>query len=87
MNTRLIAELRFMLRNPIEQKLPQVTAPTMLIRGENDPLVPQGWFEEVARLVNARQTSVIPRWGHAVNHSAARQLVDEISPFLMDRLA
>lgn len=82
MGWRLIPELRFMLDDPVEDKLMQVTVPVMLVRGEKDTLVPQRWFDEVARRVRAKRVAVIEGWGHAVNYSAADQLADAVAPFL-----
>jgi pimeloyl-ACP methyl ester carboxylesterase len=87
MGPRLIPELRFMLRDRIEDKLSYVTAPTMLVRGARDLIVTQLWLEEVAQLLRAKQVAVIPRWGHAVNYSAAEQLVEAITPFLCENAA
>jgi pimeloyl-ACP methyl ester carboxylesterase len=82
MGFRLLPELRYLLQDRIEDRLPNVQCPTMLVRGENDPLVPQRWMEQAARLVRAERVAIIPNWGHAVNYSAAEQLVDAITPFL-----
>jgi 2-hydroxy-6-oxonona-2,4-dienedioate hydrolase len=82
MGRRVIPEFWSMLHYPMEEKLPQIHLPTMLVRGQNDPVIPQGWFEEAALLVRADRTTVIPRWGHAVQYSAARQLTEAIRPFL-----
>lgn len=60
------------------------TAPTMLVRGEKDPIVPQRWFDEAARLAHAKRTAVIAGWGHAVQYSAAQPLTDAIQSFLTD---
>lgn len=84
MGPRLIPEFRFLLRDPVEEKLPQVTMPVMIVRGERDAIVPTRWFEEAARLVRAERKVVIVRWGHAVNFSAPRQLTAAIAPFLRD---
>lgn len=84
MGTRTIPELRSLLADPIETKLPRVTMPTMLVRGEHDMVAPQRWLDEAAMLVDAEQVAVIPRWGHAVHYSAAPQLVDAILPFLRE---
>ena len=82
MGVRIIPELRFMFRNRIEENLPRIEAPVMLVRGENDPIAPQQWVEAAARLARAERTVVIPTWGHAVHFSAADQIVDAIAPFL-----
>ena len=82
MGPRVFSELRSMLRDRMEDKLPRLDAPTMLVRGEHDSICPPRWFDEAADLVRAERTVVIPRWGHAVNFSAAGPLVDAVAPFL-----
>lgn len=84
MGRRLAPEFRAMMRDPIEDKLPQLNVPTMLVRGERDAIVPQPWLDEAARLLSTDRTAVIPGWGHAVQYSAAGQLVDAIRPFLRE---
>src|SRR5579884_602550 len=69
MGRRFPSEFRFMLQDPIEQKLPHVPVPVMLVRGQNDQIVPQYWLDEAARLVGTDQIVVIPRWSHAVQYS------------------
>jgi 2-hydroxy-6-oxonona-2,4-dienedioate hydrolase len=85
MGRRLPAEFRFMRWDPIEVKLPDVEVPTMLVRGEKDPISPQRWLEEAARLVRAKRMAVIPGVGHAVNYSSPDRLVAAIAPFLAHR--
>src|SRR3569832_2454815 len=63
-------------------KLPHVDVPTMLVRGEYDPIVPQRWLDESARLVGAKRGAVIPHMGHALYYSAADELVATLLPFL-----
>ncbi|HEY0368447.1 MAG TPA: alpha/beta hydrolase [Chthoniobacterales bacterium] len=82
MGRRLVPEFRFMLRDPIEHKLPKVSQPVLLVRGEKDPLAPQRWIDEAARLLGGAAVAVIPGWGHAVQFSAPAELVAAISPFL-----
>ena len=72
-----------MLRDSIERRLPQVFVPVLVMRGKRDTIVPQHWAEEVSRLARAERLVVIPRKGHALNYSAAEQLVHEILPFLL----
>jgi 2-hydroxy-6-oxonona-2,4-dienedioate hydrolase len=87
MAKRLVPEFFSMLFYPIEKNLPRVVAPTLLARGKSDPVVPQHWLEEAALLVGTDRVLTIPRWGHAVQYSAAPQLVDGIEPFLSGDLA
>lgn len=81
---RLLPELRFLVRDRIEEKLQLVTAPTMLLRGEKDAVAPRCWLNELARLVSAKRITEIPDWGHAVHYSAAHDLTNAITPFLCD---
>lgn len=84
MGRRLFQEFRFMRHDYIEDKLPDVRAPVMLVRGEKDTIVTQDWLEELARLAHTDRVVVIPGWGHAVNYSAPDTLVDAITPFLLE---
>jgi 2-hydroxy-6-oxonona-2,4-dienedioate hydrolase len=82
MGRRLVPEFRFMLEDPIEDKLPKVAVSSMVVRGEKDPIAPQRWIDEAARLLRTDRVAVITGWGHAVQYSAPTQLIDAIRPFL-----
>jgi 2-hydroxy-6-oxonona-2,4-dienedioate hydrolase len=82
MGVRFVPEFYAMLCYPTERKLPYVKVPALVIRGENDPVVPQRWAEHAASLVANKRVLVIPDWGHAVQYSAAPQFVEAIVPFL-----
>jgi 2-hydroxy-6-oxonona-2,4-dienedioate hydrolase len=87
MGRRLVPEFRFMLHDPIEHKLPNLSAPVLLVRGEKDPVAPQRWTEEASRLLRDAPVAVIPGWGHAVNFSAPEELVAALQPFLRESAA
>jgi 2-hydroxy-6-oxonona-2,4-dienedioate hydrolase len=71
------------LRDRIEDKLPRVQAPALVIRGENDPIAPQAWTERVASLIPGDvPLRVVPGAGHALNYSSPKKLVDLVIPFL-----
>jgi 2-hydroxy-6-oxonona-2,4-dienedioate hydrolase len=57
------------LNDPIEDKLPHVQAPTLVLRGSRDPIVPQGWVEQVAARLPRGQLTVIPGGPHVVNYT------------------
>ncbi|MFL6656213.1 MAG: alpha/beta fold hydrolase [Sulfurifustis sp.] len=84
MGKRLFTEFRFMRHDYIEDKLPDVRAPVMLVRGEKDTIVTQDWLMELARLARTDRIATIPDWGHAVNYSAPEELVATITPFLLE---
>jgi 2-hydroxy-6-oxonona-2,4-dienedioate hydrolase len=84
MGLRLVAEVRSMVRDRIEDDLPRLAVPTLLVRGEHDAVAPRRWVDEAARRVGGRRVVEIPWWGHAVNYSAAGPLVEAIAPFLRE---
>jgi pimeloyl-ACP methyl ester carboxylesterase len=67
---RAWATLRHALEDRVEAKLPQVQAPTLVVRGERDPVVSPRWAEEAAALLPFGRLAVIPGAPHAVNYSA-----------------
>lgn len=48
---RLIGTLRAALADRIEEKLPRIALPTLVVVGARDPVVTVAWADEVARLV------------------------------------
>jgi 2-hydroxy-6-oxonona-2,4-dienedioate hydrolase len=74
--------IRIALDDPIEQKLPRSAAPTLIVRGSRDAIVPQRWAEEAARLLPNGQLVVIERAAHTINYSQPAWLVEAIWPFL-----
>ena len=82
---RIIATIRFALADRVEEKLPHVQAPTLVVRGGKDAIVPQGWAEEVARLLPRAELAVIPGAGHTVNYNAPRQLARLVRAFVDGR--
>jgi len=82
---RTIGTLRSAFEDPMEEHLPQVHVPTLVVRGARDPIVPQEWVEKVHRLVPKSQLVVVPQAGHAVNFNSPEKLVRIIRSFLHDR--
>ena len=79
---RLIATLRHALRDRIEEQLPSIRVPTLVVRGERDALVPQDWAEQVTRRLPHAELVVIPRAAHTVNFNAPDALAQVVLPFL-----
>jgi 2-hydroxy-6-oxonona-2,4-dienedioate hydrolase len=80
---RAINMIRMALHDPIEQKLRRIRAPTLVVRGTRDAIVPQRWAEEAARLLPHGQLIVIERAAHTINYSQPSWLVDAVWPFLV----
>lgn len=79
---RAIQTLRYALRDRIEEKLPHLRQPALVVRGSRDPIVPRYWAEEVARLLPCGRLVVIPGAAHKLNYGASRQLARVARPFL-----
>jgi 2-hydroxy-6-oxonona-2,4-dienedioate hydrolase len=79
---RLIGELRHMLADRPEERLPLLRVPAMVVRGERDVVVPQRWAGEVARLLGTPNLVTIPGGSHAVNYGAPAELARSVRPFL-----
>ncbi|MFG6467341.1 alpha/beta fold hydrolase [Roseateles sp. BYS87W] len=46
------------------ERLPRITAPTLVIHGEADPLIPVAAAHDLARRIPGATLEVIPGWGH-----------------------
>ncbi|MEX1157969.1 MAG: alpha/beta hydrolase [Thermomicrobiales bacterium] len=75
---------RYMLRDRIEDKLPRLGMPVLVVRGERDPIAPKRWVAQLARLAPSGTLAVVPGAGHAVNYSAPDALVASIERFVND---
>lgn len=74
-----------MLRDHIEERLPRIEAPALVVRGELDPVVPQRWAEEVADLLPRGELKVIAGAPHALPWDAPDALYEVAAPFLEGR--
>jgi 2-hydroxy-6-oxonona-2,4-dienedioate hydrolase len=80
---RVLATARYLLRDAIEQKLPRVHVPTLVVRGELDPLVPEPWAEEVVRLLPEGRLVTIAGAAHTVVYFAPRECAQVVRGFLL----
>lgn len=71
-------------RHPFLALLARVQAPTLVVRGGKDPLMPPGWASEVARLVPDGRVVDIVDAPHAVNYTAPERLALAVRPFLLE---
>ncbi|HKN86084.1 MAG TPA: alpha/beta hydrolase [Nitrospiraceae bacterium] len=79
---RVIQTVTMALEDRIEDKLPRISMPTLVIRGEHDPIVPQRWAEEVCRLLPHGQLAVISGAAHTLNYTEPSKFVSAMRPFL-----
>lgn len=75
--------MQIALADRIEDKLPRLRMPVLIVRGVEDPIVSQPWVEELVRLLpNGRL--IIARGAHTPNFSEPESFASVIRPFLAD---
>lgn len=79
---RILQTFQYGLEDHIEDKLPNVRAPTLVIRGARDPICHQHWVEELTRLLPDGRLVVIPGVAHTLVYTAPLELVRVTRPFL-----
>lgn len=79
---RALRTFRTSLADRIQDKLPLVQAPTLVVRGARDRIVPQAWAEEVTRLLPRGRLAVVPGAPHTVNFADPGRLAAVVRPFL-----
>lgn len=79
---RILGTARHCLRHRMEERLPLVRPPVLVVRGSNDSVVNRRWGEEAARLLPHGELKVLPGGGHALNYSQPVELVRMVRPFL-----
>jgi len=70
------------MQDHIEDKLPAIEVPGLVLRGERDPVAPQRWVEEVAHLLPHARLEILPGTAHAANYSAPQDVATAIRRFL-----
>jgi 2-hydroxy-6-oxonona-2,4-dienedioate hydrolase len=81
---RSFETFRYALRDPIEEKLRRIQAPTLVVRGERDPIVPQRWAERVVRLLPKGRLVVVPGAAHTMNYAAPSELARVVRSFVRE---
>ncbi len=81
---RLVRTFRYSLEDRIEEKLPRINVPTLVVRGGRDPVVPQRWAEEATGLLPMGRLVVVPGAGHTVNYNSPLELARVVRLFLGD---
>jgi len=74
--------LQYTLQDKIEDHLPSLQAPTLVVRGSRDPVVSERWAEQVERILPRAQLAIIAGATHNVVYDAPDELVHVICSFL-----
>jgi pimeloyl-ACP methyl ester carboxylesterase len=84
----ILQAARSMLRHPMADRLAQVSAPVVIVRGSKDPICGQRWAEQLAaapadgRLVTVHGAAHAVDWSHP---GAVAQAVEEVQQSLRER--
>lgn len=79
---RVRRTFRAVLDDAIEEALPHVTNPTLVLRGDRDRLVPRRWAEQVRWLLPTAELVEIARAGHVAHLTHAQQVAGVIDRWL-----
>lgn len=73
-----------MMHDDIIPKLTKIKCPTLVVRGERDPIAPEAWTEEIVRCLPNAHFNIIPNAPHCVNYATAPELTSIILQFIKE---
>jgi pimeloyl-ACP methyl ester carboxylesterase len=79
----IVATMRFMIKDKIEDKLPAIPAPVLIVNGARDPVVPLAWVERAAALVPNGRLVLVEGATHTMNYAYPDEMAKAILPFLL----
>jgi 2-hydroxy-6-oxonona-2,4-dienedioate hydrolase len=79
----LLRTFRHCVRHRIEDVLPLITAPTLVVRGERDPIVPQRWAQEATALLPDGRLVVLEGASHTITNIRPYDMLEIALPFLL----
>lgn len=80
-------ELPVMLGYPIEQRLPLVSVPVLVLRGARDPIAPRAWSVKLARMARDGRFVEVPSAAHVVQHTKPTLVAGILADFVTDAVA
>src|SRR5690348_9162346 len=79
---RALGTARILIRDRIEERLPMIEAPTLVLHGSRDPVSPREWAEEAARLLPRGKLAVVQGGTHTMNYTYPAEFAAAVLPFL-----
>jgi pimeloyl-ACP methyl ester carboxylesterase len=79
---KLARALERMTEDPVEEKLPRVEAPALVVHGGRDRLAKRDWAERTAELLPRARLETVPNLPHTISPRAATRLAAVIEDFL-----
>jgi pimeloyl-ACP methyl ester carboxylesterase len=74
--------LKYSLNDKIEEKLPQIGVPTLVLSGELDTVAPQNWIETMAELLPNGKALTIPAGTHGVIYQSHEKFAAAVCEFV-----
>lgn len=74
-----LAQVRHMLSYPIEQRVADLVAPLLIIRGEHDPIAGLSWCRRLAARARDAAVVMIPGAHHVAQHTAPKAVASAIA--------
>ncbi|MGH7805172.1 MAG: alpha/beta fold hydrolase, partial [Candidatus Binatia bacterium] len=66
----------------LHKRLHRVKAPTLIVWGENDALVPAAYAEEFRQRIQGSKVAIIPSCGHIPQLEKTEETWAHVAPFL-----
>jgi 2-hydroxy-6-oxonona-2,4-dienedioate hydrolase len=79
---RILLTFHHSLRDRLEDKLGRVTAPTLVVRGQHDPICREAWAEQVAAGLPDGRLVVIPGVAHTLCYTSPVELASVCRAFI-----
>lgn len=79
---RTVGTFRAAMADPIEEKLPAVEAPALVLLGTRDPLLSRGWAASVAARLPRGELRILPGAVHNLSHESPLELARVTDHFL-----
>ncbi|MET0714070.1 MAG: alpha/beta fold hydrolase [Mycetocola sp.] len=76
-----LTELPVMLGYRTEERLPLVSVPVLVLRGERDPIAPHGWSARLTETARDGRLVEVPGAAHVVQHTRARDVAGILADF------
>ncbi|MGK9170180.1 alpha/beta hydrolase [Inquilinus limosus] len=79
---RVLRTFQHSLNDHLEDQAPHIRAPTLVVRGECDPICRSGWTRQLVDLLPDGHFVEIPRVAHTLVYTAPRELADVTRSFI-----
>lgn len=81
---RALATLNEAMDDEVLHEATQIAVPTMVIRGDRDPIVSDAWARRLTAVLPDGRLEVIPGAAHATNFNSPQRVVELVEAFLRD---